>query len=246
MWMLGDVFQKSEKKDVAANYFARIVRDYPLSPLVPAAKGQLKAMGAPVPPPDPKALAWMTAEQNAPRPHTSLASMPMALIKGGPAKEMQTASRVGAPNMTPEADEASEMEVLRGGAATTIGTKGVTGIVTTVTPGGAPPSGTAENTAPSGEPVNAPADSAPATTPGNEAGPNAAVAPAATGEPTSATPAATSTATPGGAAKTDAAAATAPTADAAKTDGTTPAADSKDVKESSSKKKKGLKKLVPW
>jgi outer membrane protein assembly factor BamD len=241
LWMLGDIFQTSEKKDVAANYYARIVRDYPLSPLVPDAKGRLKSMGAPVPPPDPKAVAWMTAEQNTPRQSTSLLKKPMSFFKGGPGKEMQTASRLGMPNMTPEADEASEMETLRGSAAT--GSKGITGIVTTATPGGSAPAGTAENTAAPGESTTTPPESAPATAPATQPAPGAS-APAATSDST----AASTTATPAtgaaaadGAAKTDAA----PTTDAATADTTKPA-DSKDTKESSSKKKKGLKKLIPW
>jgi outer membrane protein assembly factor BamD len=255
LWMLGDVFQKSEKKEVSANYFARIVRDYPLSPLVADAKSRLASMGAPVPPADPKAVAWMTAEQNAPRPHTSLVQKPMSFLKTGPGKELQTASRVGAPNMTPQADEASELEVLRGGSTTTIGAKGVTGIVATVTPGGAANSGTAENTAAPGEPVNAEAatPTAPQTTPAPEAAPNSTsttpttsttAAPAANESTAGALPtaAAATTAAPDAAAKTDGEAA----AETAKTDATAPATDAKDSKESTSKKKKGLKKLIPW
>jgi outer membrane protein assembly factor BamD len=243
LWMLGDVFQKSEKKDVASNYFARIVRDYPLSPLVPDAKSRLKEMGAPIPPADPKAVAWMTAEQNAPRPRTSLVQKPMGFFKQGPGKELQTASRVGAPNMTPQADEASEMEVLRGNASMT-GKKPVTGIVATVPVGGSEGTGTAENTAAPGESTNSPAEATPATTaPATEPTPNAAAA------SSSATPSTVTTASPDGTTKTDAppaAGTSTPAADATKTDGTTPATDSKDSKESTSKKKKGLKKLIPW
>ena len=66
--MLGNVWEGTEKKEFASNYYARIVRNYPLSSLVPDAKSRLKALGAPVPQPDPTAVAWMTAEQNAPRP----------------------------------------------------------------------------------------------------------------------------------------------------------------------------------
>ena len=242
LWMLGDIFQTSEKKEIAANYYARIVRDYPLSQLVPDAKGRLKGMGAPVPPPDPKAVAWMTAEQNAPRQSASLLKQPMGFFKGGPIREKQTASRVGMPNMTPEADEASEMEVLRGGGSATTGTKGVTGIVTIATPGGSAPSGTAENTAAPGESTSQP-DTAPATTPSSATSPNGTAA-ATPSESTTAAPASTtpSTTTADGSAKTD----VSDMADPAKTDSPTPATDTKGAKESSSKKKKGLKKIIPW
>src|SRR5207245_1958352 len=37
LYMLGDIFEKSEQKQMASRYYARIVRDYPLSSLVPDA-----------------------------------------------------------------------------------------------------------------------------------------------------------------------------------------------------------------
>jgi len=56
LWMLGDIFEKSEKKEIAAIYLARIVRDYPLSPLAGDAKTKLVAFGVPVPQPDRRLL----------------------------------------------------------------------------------------------------------------------------------------------------------------------------------------------
>ncbi len=82
LWMLGQIWEGTERKEFASNYYAQIVRNYPLSPLVPDAKGRLKALGAPVPQPDPKAVAWMTAEQNAPRPSTSLMKKPLTFFSG--------------------------------------------------------------------------------------------------------------------------------------------------------------------
>src|SRR5262249_22132074 len=38
LWMMGDIFEKSERKDVAGIYYTRIVKDYPLSALTPQAK----------------------------------------------------------------------------------------------------------------------------------------------------------------------------------------------------------------
>jgi outer membrane protein assembly factor BamD len=245
LWMLGDVFEKSEKKDLATNYYARIVRDYPLSELAPDAKNRLKQMGAPVPQADPKAVAWMTAEQNAPRQKPTMLQKPMAFFKNGPVKEFQTASKVGPPNMTPEAESASETDILRGGNGSKIGVGGGTGIVATVQVGDT--GGTtsnSENVAPAGD--NAPATGAvapadanapPATT---ESGATA-VAPSAALATTGTAPAAND-----GTAKTDAAAGAGQTADAAKADGTQDATPTKNGKESSSKKKKGLKKLIPW
>src|SRR5258705_332794 len=115
LWMLGNIWQATEKKEMAAPYYARIVRNYPLSPLVPNAKSRLKALGVPVPQPDPQAVAWMTAEQNAPRPHEMLIKKPLALIRTGPGQELRAAAQGGKPTMTPEAEKETGIDVLKGG-----------------------------------------------------------------------------------------------------------------------------------
>jgi outer membrane protein assembly factor BamD len=272
LWILGDIFDKAEKKEVAANYYARIVKNYPLSKEAPDAKARLVAMKVPVPQPDPKARARMVAEQNAPRPHTSFAKKPLQVLHSGPNGEMRTAARVGEPNLEPEADTSSATDVLTGGNSSRIvvggsggggatpGTAG-NGIVATVTPGGAKTteeSGATEGAAPAD--ANAPAGTAP------ENGGPATAGEAGTAAPTeSTTPGESTSATPAAAPSGDAAAATgsnasgatsgtATTTDAPKTDaaGKTDAtqADSgnqgDNTKESSSKKKKGVRKLVPW
>jgi outer membrane protein assembly factor BamD len=252
LWMMGDIFATSEHKDVASLYYARIVKNYPLSSLAPGAKDKLKSSGVPIPQADPNALAWMTAEQNTPRPHTPVYKRPLDLIKGGPNGEFLTAARTGAPNMQPESDQ-SAGDLLTPGGKSAAGGSG-TALVQTVVPGQAT-TGTAEtvgseNAAPA---TNDGTASAPATSePPKDAG--AEVAPTAAA-PTTATPAAASDeaaknppAAAGAAetpAKSDATdASSAPATDAAKTGDSTNSDDSK--KESSSKKKKGLRKLVPW
>jgi outer membrane protein assembly factor BamD len=271
LWMMGDIFEKSEHKEVATRYYDRIVRYYPLSAMVPDAKAKLKELGAPIPQPDPTALAWMRAEQNAPRQQTSLVKKPMALFKSGPGAELLTAARTGTPDMQPESDTMSAADLLSGGGQLKLGGVGGpgSGIVATVSPGG---TGTAETTGGSagtapivneggadvgtvGEP--APSDppkdpaaaptAAPAAAPVSPAADNAvakdpAPAAAAVAAPAEA-PAKSDAATAGPEAKSDATA-----AGAAKTSDPPASADSKDKdkKESSSKKKKGLHKLIPW
>jgi outer membrane protein assembly factor BamD len=237
LWMLGNIWEGSEKKEFASNYYARIVRNYPLSSLVPDAKSRLKAMGAPVPQPDPTAVAWMTAEQNAPRPHTSLMRKPMGFFKTGPGQELQVASKVGKPNMTPEAESEAGTDILSVGSQSRIGGAAGTGIVAIVTPGGTTASiGGAENVAPATDgsaPTTGaqPDPSAPATT-----DPNAAAA--GTTDSTPKTDGSTNaTGQPPDAGKTDAV----PAQDATQNGSQ---GDSK--KESTSKKKKGLRKIVPW
>ena len=232
LWMLGDIFEKSEKKEIAAIYLGRIVRDYPLSPLAGDAKNKLVAFGVPVPQPDPKALQWMQAEQNAVRPKPGVMSKPLSLVKTGPGKEMVVAARNGAPQMQPDTESVSLGEVLTGGGQTRIAPGGSspagnTAVIEVATPG----SGAA-----GGSTVEPPATDAPATT---DSDPNAATPPAAaTSDPNApaatTTPAADATQTANG-----------QTADAAKTDAAQPATSDKG-KESTSKKKKGIKKIIPW
>ena len=141
LWMLGDIFEKSEKKEIAAIYLGRIVRDYPLSPRAGDAKNKLVAFGVPVPQPDPKALAWMQAEQNAVRPKPGMMSKPLSLVKTGPGKEMIVAARNGLPQMQPDTESVSLGEVLTGGGQTRIAgaggssPAGNTAVIEVATPG---------------------------------------------------------------------------------------------------------------
>ena len=245
LWMLGNIWQGTEKKEIAVPYYARIVRNYPLSPLVPNAKSRLKALGAPIPQPDPKAVAWMTAEQNAPRQREAMIKKPLGLIRTGPGQELRAAARTGKPTMTPDSESETGIDILRGGSPSQGAT--TTGIVATVTPGS---TGGTTSTAESVTPA----------TDGGEAGPSAAADPnaapttensangtAETTPKTDATPAATGQ--PGDPSKTDETpAAAGQTSDAAKTDAAAQdgKSNSDNKKESTSKKKKGLKKIVPW
>jgi len=245
--MLGDIFERSEHKEVAALYYGNIVKNYPLSSLAQNAKNKLVAFKVPVPQPDPKAVAWMTAEQNAPRQRDGLVKKPLALVRSGPHSEMVASAKNGAPNLEPES-EASGFDILSGGGKSQLGGPGGarnTAVVETVTPGGAAPAPT--EAAPAAEGTPAPEAAAPASTqpPATDVSGNAATAGAGSEQPakTDAPAAGTGSEQPAKAA----AAATdgSQSADASKTDGTQ-SADDKASKESSSKKKKGLRKIVPW
>jgi len=261
LWMMGDIFEKSEKKDFAGAYYSRIVKNYPLSPLVPDAKGKLKAFGQPVPQADPTAVAWMTAEANAPRPKPSFAKKPLELLHSGPGTEMRMAAKSGMPQMAPESDALSLGDLLKPTGST--GTAGRGALIANVAAGSSP--GTTAET------VNTTSDAAGTPAAGTAAeGGTAAPAAEASKDPQPAPANATPTADPASQPKTapatenatapektDAAAGSdakadanaAPASDTAKS-GDTQSGDSKDSdkdkKESSSKKKKGLKKLVPW
>lgn len=241
LWMLGDIFEKSEHKEIAANYYARIVRNYPLSSLAPDAKSRLTEFKVPIPQPDPTAVAWMTAEQNAPRQHTSLIKKPLGLIKNGPGTELQASAKTGLPNLQPEADTSSATDILTGGGKPQLGGGGSagSGIVATVKPG---ESGQTGGAATGSSDVQPAATDAPATDNGSTSAPATtdSTGGATTGSSTIATPAPSATTGTASATTTDSASGTTSAQDSSTNNST----DNK--KESTSKKKKGLKKLVPW
>ena len=237
LWMLGDVFEKSERKDVAGGYYMLLVKNYPLSKKAPLAKDKLKSFGVPVPQPDAKALAWMTAEQNTPRPKETPVHRAMGMLHNGP--DVHTTARNGAPQMEPEADN-GPTETLSGGNRTTLVSSGGGGgsvsspsnaVVETVRPGDPTPA------KPTG------AEDTPSGTSDSSSGTSAT-------NPDGSAASSTDGATPGTAAATDAAKTDGATADSAATSATATAApaaaDANSNQKESSSKKKGLKKLIPW
>jgi outer membrane protein assembly factor BamD len=230
LWMLADVFEKSERKDIAGGYLMLLVKNYPLSKKAPLAKDKLKSFGVPIPQPDPKALAWMTAEQNAPRPKETPVHRAMGMLHSGP--DVHTTAQSGRPQMEPESDN-GPTETLSGGNRTTLvssggggssSSSGSTAVVETVRPG---------------DPAPANPAGAEDTSSGTSDNSSGATTTNADGSAASSTDAATAP----DAAKTDPAAGSA--ADATKT--AAPAAgDANNNQKESSSKKKGLKKLIPW
>ncbi len=248
LFMLGDIYDKAEKKDIANRFYAKLVRDYPLSPLAGEAKAKLVAAGVPVPQPDPGAMARMREQQQKPRRRTStLFAHATSILHNGP--DLSAAAHSGQPNLTPEGDEVSATDVLHpgtqdpgaiaaGSSNASIGA-GASGVSVETVPGSAPGTGV-----PVGEATAPPNDSGvpTATTGGNEsslppAPANATDAPAADAAGTTQG----STAPP-----SSPGSASSPATAASSAAQPTPA-DKLDPKtESSSKRKKGWHKLVPW
>jgi outer membrane protein assembly factor BamD len=236
LWMLGNIFEKNERKEIAAQYYARIVRNYPLSELVPSAKEKLTAWKVPIPQPDPQALAWQQRERAMDRGGVSLLRKATGVFRSGP--DVRTAARSGAPNLTPASEAAAGGDVLRPGGATAVGGGGTnTAVVETVTPGATGKAPSSNSGGAERAPGESGAENAPATnSTGNPA--------AGSGDP----------ATSPNPAKSEANASSsntqAPGAQAGDASKSGSANDKKDgdkkKKESSSKKKKGLRKIVPW
>jgi outer membrane protein assembly factor BamD len=241
LWMLGDIFEKSERKDLAGSYYAQIVKNYPLSVHDNDAKAKLKAFGMPVPQADPKALEWMTAEQNAPRPKESMFHKSKEMLHSAP--DVHSAAMNGVPNMEPEGDDSSG-DILRGGNTSAIGTGKTTGaVVEVVKPGESAPAGSAAG--------SSTGDDANSNTSGADAATGATGSAPANGQPGTADPAARG-ATSGADANADSSASGSSQDGSANTDSkdnTQPTSadntQSQNGKESSSKKK-GLHKILPW
>jgi outer membrane protein assembly factor BamD len=243
LWMLGDIFEKSERKDLAGSYYAQIVKNYPLSVHDDDAKGKLKAFGMPVPQPDPKALAWMTAEQNTPRPKENLIHKSKDMLHSTP--DVHAAAAHGLPNLEPDSNEGGDLLAGAGnkpslGGGTASGTGAVVQIVTPgeAAPAGGTPAATSEDTdsssAAAGTTPAANGSTPAAAADGAQAGDNAPPA-AATGA---------SQTTDDGSASSDSSKSDSSKADNTQA-GSSDSTQNQNGKESSSKKK-GIRKLLPW
>jgi len=127
LWMLGDVYERVKKfskneddknhwGDLAAKCYARIVTDYPLSKLAPAAKARLQGMGAAVPAADAEATARMEKDRAYQKQHHPNALLnPVSAFKEGP--DVYAAAHAGQPTLTPPDDAVSATDVLKQGAA---------------------------------------------------------------------------------------------------------------------------------
>ncbi len=138
-WMLGQIYEKTEHNDVAAQYYTRIVKDYPLSSTVGEAKAKLTKFGVPVPQPDPSAVARMQKEEEAAHNRPGILKRSLGVLRTGP--DVSASAHSGPPTMTPASESGDE--TLSFGTQPTLGISGGPGAgntatVETVTPGTRP------------------------------------------------------------------------------------------------------------
>jgi len=127
LWMLGDVYSRAKQAsrneddknhwaDLASQCYSRIAQNYPLSRMAPEARSRLKAMGMPIPSPDPQAVGRMKNQQMYQKQHRQNAVLrfPMEMIKSGPS--LAEAAHTGSPNLNPPNDAVSARDVLQQGA----------------------------------------------------------------------------------------------------------------------------------
>jgi outer membrane protein assembly factor BamD len=143
-WMLASIYERNQHNDVASTYYARLVKEYPLSPLATQAKAKLVKFGAPVPQPDPTALARMQREQETPRDRPGFLKRPGEILKTGP--DVSAAARVGMPTLTPQEEDATDtltpgagLSVVAAGASNGNSASGTGAFVQTVSPGASNP-----------------------------------------------------------------------------------------------------------
>jgi outer membrane protein assembly factor BamD len=115
LMMLGFIFEKAERDDIAGRFYSRVVKDYPLSSLVPDAKARLEEMGVPVPQPDPAALERMQKEVELAK-NTSKGFVGRTLDGAFGAfssrPDTSRASRAGQPNLEPPAENSPTVQSL--------------------------------------------------------------------------------------------------------------------------------------
>jgi outer membrane protein assembly factor BamD len=258
--MLGDLWEKAPtaskedealaaaRRDLAIRLYSRIIADYPLSPLVPRAKEKLTAMGAPIPQPDAAQVARMQKERQTPRDRAGVITKVTGFVHSGP--DLSAAARFGDPTMSPPDENAGDILKTNGPGMKITGTAGEASAAANASGQDSSGSGTRQITSLDGSTVIAPPPAG-TTAESSSTAPTSPAQPATTG-------AAPATGSPANG--TDSSSSNAPARDpnapkpcpadmkkGAKPvnpkDGTpcTPAG-----KESSSKKKAGVKKIIPW
>ena len=148
-FMLGKIYERSEHNEFAARFYSRIVRDYPLSSLVPDAKKRLVALGYPVPQPDSSALARMREEEKYIHERPGILREALGMVHNGP--DVSHSAHFGEPNMTPNTAVITARQVLEPSivAMASTGTLGGAGTISaSVVPSGSGSNGPAASPSP--------------------------------------------------------------------------------------------------
>ena len=128
LWMLGDIYRRAARgskneqervrwRTMSDAAYAKLLRYYPLSPLTGDAKRQLSEDGIPIPPPDPQALARAEYDQKMAVQPPGMFHRALGMMKSSP--NMSAAARNGQPNLNPPGETNTSQDVLQANAATT-------------------------------------------------------------------------------------------------------------------------------
>jgi outer membrane protein assembly factor BamD len=225
LWMLGQSYDRFEKGDYAARYYTRIVHQYPLSAYVEEAKNRLVKLGFPVPKPDADSLARMQHEHELDHERPGFVRRSLGIVKSGP--DVSKAARSGAPDLIPAGEPTGTETLQPGGTAQIVASAA-----------GASPDGSGSTATASGT-TSGPVQTVAAGPPGPEGQPAAATGTSASGDPNNPDAASTDPAA-------QAAAGGDPNALLPNHQDPNAKKPADKSKESSSKKKKGLRKIIPF
>ncbi len=154
-WMLGDIYRRaargSKNEQERARWraasdlvYASLVKNYPLSPFAADAKRQLTEDGVKIPPPDPQALARAQYEEKFANDHPSMLHRALGIVKSSP--DVSAAARTGEPDLNPPGEmNGSQQDVLQANGSSSVAV------------------GSAANASSSGETATATAETVPAT-----------------------------------------------------------------------------------
>ncbi|HKV28117.1 MAG TPA: outer membrane protein assembly factor BamD [Candidatus Acidoferrales bacterium] len=251
-WMLGDIYRRaasgSKNEQERARWraqadieYAMLVREYPLSSLATEARQRLSEDNAKIPAPDPDALARAKFEEKFAREHRSLMHRAMSVTKSAP--DVSMSAHIGTPDLNPPENSGASQDVTSasglGSNASGTGSSQQNMNIQTVSPESSTP-----------PPASVPPPTDPPSTSSSGTSSVTSTPPATEGAPPSTSTAPPATVDSGTSTTGDSTAKTATTATdqpsaagAQKPAGKTKADKSK---ESTSKRKRGLKKLIPW
>jgi len=119
LWMMAQAAERYEStKHYAADYYARIVREYPLSPHAQAAKGKLQEAGYPVPQANQQAVARMQEEKQHEKERPGVFKRSVGMIQSGP--DVTSAAHSGTPQLNPPGEDSNNETLSGGGGSTAI------------------------------------------------------------------------------------------------------------------------------
>ncbi|MGH9782196.1 MAG: outer membrane protein assembly factor BamD, partial [Candidatus Acidiferrales bacterium] len=254
-WMLGDIYRRAASgskneqerarwRGLADNEYAELVKEYPMSSLAAQAKQRLSEDSVKIPPADLDALARAKYEEKFAHDHPSVVHRAMGVMKSAP--DVSTAAHTGTPDLNPPENVSGPQDVtsasgLGSDASTTTSPRGNMNIQTVSPESSTPP------------PASVPPPADPPSTSGTSSNTVTSTPPATEGAPPSTSTAPPTTNGSGTSAKTGSNTGTsADTAATASDQQSAPNAQkphktkADKSKESTSKRKRGLKKLIPW
>lgn len=129
-WMLGDIYRRAARgskneqdrarwRTISDMAYARMMREYPLSPLAADAKRQLTQDGMAIPPPDPQALARAQYDQKFAEDHPGMVHRALGMMKSSP--NVSAAAHAGTPDLNPPGEMNGSEEELQASGVSSLG-----------------------------------------------------------------------------------------------------------------------------